>query len=132
METGEFTAKEEVRVMDKTFVTESIEGDFENFILEAQFFDDKLEVEMMVLDTDYDKYLIGYQCYDNMEFSLEEELEPVHMITLGIATRDPNTEASELTALEDKVLELLPFFKKEDFAKIMQGDEGQCDYKIEF
>ena len=127
---GDFTAKEEVRVQGKIFVTEDISGDFDDFIVEAEFFGDKLEVEMMILDTDYDNYMIAYQCYDNMQFTLDdpENVQPVHIITVGIATRDPNSDMETLSGYEDKSLEMLPFFSKEDFAVVKQGDEGQCDY----
>ena len=77
--------------------------------------------------------MIGYECFDNMKFTLEnEDLEPVHIITMGIATRDPNKTPEKLTEIEDKTLELLPFLTKEDFAVVKQGDEAQCEYQIEF
>ena len=55
---------------------------------------------MEILDTDYDNYLIGYQCYDNIDFAKEKKLEPVHLITVGIAARDPNASEPDLARWE--------------------------------
>ena len=89
-EDGRFTANEEIRIEGKTFIAENVEGLFNGSTVEAELFGRKLRVQMLLLDTDYDNYLIGYQCYDNMEFALEKETEPVHIITVGIAARDRN------------------------------------------
>lgn len=96
-------------------------------------FDDKIGLMMELLDTDYDKYIIGYECYDNMQFALEtEDVEPVHIITMGIATRNPDESPEFLAELEKKALEKLPFLKQEDLAEVKQGKKGKCDYQIEF
>jgi len=91
-----------------------------------------MEVQFTILDTDYDNYMIGYECFDNMQFAMETgaEVEPVHIITLGIATRKPNAEAEIIAKAEETVLTLLPFLTQEDLAPIKQGD--QCEYMIEF
>ncbi len=126
---GEFTATEEVQWNEKAFLLENVTGEFDGPEMEVEFFGDKMQVKFQILDTDYETYMIGYECFDNMKFTLEnEELEPVHIITMGIATRDPNEKAEKLTELEDKTLELLPFLTKEDFAVVKQGDEAQCEY----
>lgn len=100
--------------------------------MEVEFFGEKMEVQFTILDTDYDNYMIGYECFDNMQFAMESEgeVEPVHIITLGIATRNPNAEEEMLAKAEEKVLSLLPFLTKEDLAPIKQGD--QCEYNIPF
>ena len=97
---GTFTGSEEVRVEGKTFIAEDITGLFSKQVMEANLFGQKLRVQMQVLDTDYDNYLIGYQCFDNMEFVLEEDLEPVHIITVGIAARDRNVDSASLDKWE--------------------------------
>ena len=82
-------------------------------------FGGKLEVQMEILDTDYENFLIGYECYDNMQMSLENEMEPVHIITIGIATRDPNTPDSVLAKYEEIVANLIPDVEVDDMAKIL-------------
>ena len=100
--------------------------------MKVDFFGDKMSVMSEILDTDYETYLIGYECFDQMQFTLGDELEPVHYISMGIASRDANEGMDKLEELEEKALELMPFLNKEDFAKIEQGDEAQCEYRIEF
>lgn len=129
---GEFTATEEVQWNEKAFLLENVTGEFDGPEMEVEFFGDKMQVKFEILDTDYETYMIGYECFDNMKFTLEKDLEPVHIITMGIATRDPNEKPEKLSELEDKALELLPFLTKEDFAVVKQGDEAQCEYQIEF
>jgi hypothetical protein len=68
-EDGSFTADEEVRIEGKNFVANGISGQFKESTVMADLFGAKLRVQMEILDTDYDNYLIGYQCYDNMEFA---------------------------------------------------------------
>lgn len=68
-----------------------------------------------------------------MQFALEnEDVEPVHIITMGIATRNPNDTPEMLAELEKKALELLPFLTKEELAIVEQGDAAQCEYQLEF
>ena len=73
---------------------------------------------MQLLDTDYDNYMIGYQCFDNMEFSFKDGLEPVHIITVGIAARDRNASTELLSEWEKRAVELVPDLKEEDLADI--------------
>ena len=63
------------------------------------------------MDTDYDNYLIGYECFDNMRFALDGEVEPVHITKLAILTHNPDESADSLSDLEKKVITLLPFFE---------------------
>ena len=95
-------------------------GEFDGPKIEVELFGEKMEIEFTVLDTDYDNYMIGYECFDNMKFALESEesIEPVHMITFGIVSRDPNCDQAELDKLVDKALEFLPFMSKEDIVSI--------------
>jgi len=92
-EDGSFTAQEEVRLGGKTFLAEDINGKFDDYVVDATFFGDKITVQMEVLDTDYENFMIGYECYDNMQYTLANAMEPVHIITVGIATRAPDTPA---------------------------------------
>jgi len=126
---GEFTATEEVQWKNKAFVVENMTGEFEGSKMEVEFFGDKMQLNFEILDTDYDTYMIGYECFDNMKFTLDsDDVEPVHVITMGIATRDPNEAEEKLSELEDKAMELLPFLTKENFAVVEQGDKAQCEY----
>ena len=86
------------------------------------------------MDTDYDNYMIGYECFDNMKFALEnpETVEPVHIITVGVVTRTPEETEENLNKYKSKALELLPFLTDEDIVKIKQGDAAQCEYQLEF
>ena len=115
-------------------MVENVTGEFDGSQIEAEFFGDKFQVQFTILDTDYDTYMIGYECYDNMQFALESEgeIEPVHIITLGIAARNPNETPEKLAEVQTKTLELLPFLTEEDFADIKQGEAGQCEYILEF
>lgn len=128
-EDGSFLAMEEAAFMGKTFVAENVKGKFTKNRVRADFFDDKLSVKVQILDSDYDNYLIGYECFDNMRFALENDVEPVHIIKLAILTHKPDESKEFISSLEDKVMEKLPFFKKEDFATIKQGKEGNCTYQ---
>ena len=85
---------------------------------------------MLLIDTDYDNYLIGYQCYDNINFAAEKQLEPVHLITLGLATRNPNLEDAAAQKWEAIAKEKVPEIKSETLAIIKQGDAGKCKYQI--
>jgi len=89
-----------------------------------------MQVQMQILHTDYDTYMIGYECFDNIQFAMEVDgdVEPVHMITLGIVTRNPNDTEEMLAELEKKAIELLPFLTEEDLAVVEQGDAGECEY----
>jgi len=78
--------------MGKKFVAEDISGQFTDNIVRADFFNDKLSVKVMVMDTDYDSYLIGYECFDNIKFALDESPEPVHIVKLAILARDPDED----------------------------------------
>ena len=133
MEDGAFTANEEVQFSGKAFILENVTGEFDGSSMEAEFFGEKMQVQFEILDTDYDTYFIGYECFDNMQFALEnEEVEPVHIITMGIATRNPNDTPEMLAELEKKALKLLPFLTKEELAIVEQGDAAQCEYQLEF
>lgn len=68
---GSFLANEEVRIEGKNFLAEAITGRFNDSVVEAELFGAKLRVQMELLDTDYDNFLIGYQCYDNMQFAID-------------------------------------------------------------
>lgn len=133
-EMGSFSATEEVQFGGRNFIVNEIQGEFNGSTLEAEFFGEKMQVSFEILATDYDNYMIGYECFDNMEFSMESEgeIEPVHIITLGIATRNPNETKEVVTKLEEQTLELLPFLTQEDFAVIEQGEAAECEYKLEF
>lgn len=91
-EDGSFTANEEASFMGKKFVAEDISGQFTDNMVRADFFNDRLSVKVMVMDTDYDSYLIGYECFDNIKFALDESLEPVHIVKLAILARDPDED----------------------------------------
>ena len=126
---GSFTATEEAAFMDKTWIGDNITGQFTKNAVRADFFDKKLSIAVTVLDTDYDNYLIGYECFDNMRFALENDIEPVHITKIAVLTHKPEEELAYLTSLEDKVIELLPFFDRADLAVIKQGKEGKCIYQ---
>ena len=102
-EDGKFSATEEVKFGERNFIVNEIKGMFEGSTLKGEFFGDKMRVNFEILATDYDNYMIGYECFDNMEFSLESEdkIEPVHIISLGIATRNPNETEEVISKLED-------------------------------
>ena len=129
---GSFTASEEVRIEGKSFVSHDIKGMFKESTVEAELFGSKLRVQMQLIDTDYQNYLIGYQCYDNIEFAREKSLEPVHIITVGIATRDRNANDADLQKYEAIAVEKVPDLKASDLAIIQSGDKGKCDYKVPF
>jgi hypothetical protein len=126
---GSFVAFEEATFLGKTFVAENIKGQFTKNVVRADFFDDKVSVKVQVLDTDYDNFMIGYECWDNMKFALENEIEPVHIIKLAILTHKSDEDQAFISSIEDKVVEKLPWWKKEDFAIIKQGTEANCKYQ---
>ena len=129
-EDGTFTAKEEVRIEDQHFVADGITGKFTESTVEGDFMGTKLQVHMEILDTDYDNYLIGYQCYDNIQYVLEKQLEPVHLITIGIAARDPNASDPDLARWEAIARTRAPTMASEKLAVVLSGDKGKCDYSI--
>jgi hypothetical protein len=114
-EDGSFNAIEEAQFLGHKFIAEDIVGQFTDSNVRADFFDSKLSVKVRVLDTDYENYLVGYECFDNMKFALENEVEPVHIIKMAILTHKPDESADYLNTLEDKVISMLPFWNKEDF-----------------
>ena len=63
---------------------------------------------MEIIDTDYDNFLIGYQCYDNIGFAADKNIEPVHIITLGIASRNQNASEEDLKKWEARAFERVP------------------------
>jgi hypothetical protein len=129
---GSFIASEEVRIEGKSFVSHDIKGMFKESTVEAELFGSKLRVQMQLIDTDYDNYLIGYQCYDNIEFAKEKQLDPVHIITVGIAARDRNVADAELAKWEAIAVEKVPDLNASDLAMIQSGDKGKCEYKVAF
>lgn len=126
---GSFKATEEATFMGKKFIADDITGLFTESTVRADFFDEKLSVKVQILDTDYDNYLIGYECFDNMKFALENDVEPVHVIKLAILTHNPDETKESIEKLENKVTEILPFWNKEDFAVIEQGEAAGCQYE---
>ena len=128
---GTFTAKEEVRIENQTFVADGITGKFTESTLEGNFMGTKLRVQMEILDTDYDNYLIGYQCYDNIDLALKDEkLEPVHLITVGIAARDPNASEPDLARWEAIARQRAPEMSSDKLATVLSGKDGKCEYAI--
>lgn len=127
---GSFIAKEEVRIEDKTYVADNITGKFSESTVEGDFFGTKLRVQMEILDTDYDNYLIGYQCYDNIEFAQDKKLEPAHLITIGIASRNLNATEADLNKWEEIARTRVPEIQSEKLAVILQGENGKCVYNI--
>ena len=128
---GTFTAKEEVRIENQTFVADGITGKFTESTLEGNFMGTKLRVQMEILDTDYDNYLIGYQCYDNIDLALKDEkLEPVHLITVGIAARDPNASEPDLARWEAIARQRAPEMASDKLATVLSGKDGKCEYAI--
>ena len=92
-------------------------------------FGDKLTLYMQLLDTDYDNYMIGYECYDNMRYQAEgDELEAVHMITVGIATSDPNASQDSIKELEKIATSKVPGLLPTDMATVLSGNAGKCNY----
>lgn len=92
-ENGKFTANEEASFMGKKFVAEDMTGEFTDNVVRADFFNDKMSVKVMVMDTDYDNYMIGYECFDNIQFTLEDDnIEPVHILKVAILTRKPDED----------------------------------------
>jgi len=89
---GSFVAMEEATFLGKTFVAENVKGLFTKNVVRADFFNDKFYVKVQVFDTDYDNFLIGYECWDNMKFALENEIEPVHIVKLAILTHNPDED----------------------------------------
>jgi hypothetical protein len=53
-----------------------------------------------------------------MRFALENEIEPVHITKIAILTHKSDEDQKYLTSLEDKAVELLPFFDRSHFAII--------------
>jgi len=88
-----------------------------------------MSVQVQVLDTDYDNFMIGYECFDNMEFALDNETEPVHIMKVGILTRTPEVDESMLDELVSQVLEMIPEVFEEELVSIKQGEEGECEYE---
>ena len=70
-----------------------------------------------VIDTDYDKYFVDYQCYDGLHAQLTEggEMVPAHMTLVYIGTSSPDTESAELDTLVDKIIARVPELTKEEF-----------------
>jgi hypothetical protein len=129
-EDGTFTAREEVRIDNQTFVADGITGKFSESTVEGDFMGTKLRVQMEILDTDYENYLIGYQCYDNIDFAFEKKLEPVHMITVGIAARDPNASEPDLARWEAIARTRAPEMASDKLATVLSGTDGKCEYSI--
>ena len=128
-EDGSFTATDEANFNGKTWINENITGQFSKDTVRADFFDAKLSITIQILDTDYENYLISYECFDNMRFALENEIEPVHITKIAILTHKSDEEQDYLKELEDKTIELLPFFDKSRFTAIKQGKEAKCEYQ---
>ena len=69
-----------------------------------------------------------------MQFALENPnmVELVHIMTVGIVTRNPNETQENLNKYKAKALELLPFLTEDDLVQIKQGDKNNCEYQLEF
>ena len=94
-------------------------------------FGTKLTLQMELLETDYENFMIGYECYDNMKLALEDDkIEPVHLINVGIATRDPNMAQKEIAEFEKIAIEKVPGFEQSDMATVLSGDAGHCNYQL--
>ena len=68
-----------------------------------------------------------------MEFSSNNtDTEPVHIITVGIATRDRNASDEDLKKWEKIAIEKVPDLKESELAVVISGDKGKCEYMVEF
>ena len=129
-EDGKFTAQEELRIQGKTFQHERVSGHFDKSKMSIDLSEKLLTAQMELLDTDYDNYMIVYQCFDNLQFQFDKELEPAHMITVGISTRTADHSDADLQKYEDLLLSKVPEFHKDDLAKVLSGKAGHCEYKL--
>src|SRR5450830_1239985 len=78
---GTWKSREEMRVQGKTLLSGDLTGSFLKSMLREEAFDKKLTETLWLLDTDYDNYLITYQCFDKIKFTVDStNFEPVHMI----------------------------------------------------
>jgi len=106
-------------------------GKYTSSTAEVEMFGSKLTLKMELLETDYENFMIGYECYDNMKLTLEDDkLEPVHLINVGIATRDPNLAQEKIAEFEKIAIEKVPGFDKEDLATVLSGEAGHCKYQL--
>jgi hypothetical protein len=129
---GTWKSREEMRVQGKTLLSGDLTGSFLKSMLREEAFDKKLTETLWLLDTDYDNYLITYQCFDNIKFTVDStNLEPVHVITVGIATRNPNESEEKLSKYLDVLMAKVPGLKKEDMARVLSGSAGHCNYRTD-
>ncbi len=54
-------------------------------------FGDKIHIALNLLDTDYDNYVVFYQCFENISKLMDDEtVKPLHAELVAIAVRDAN------------------------------------------
>ena len=59
-------------------------------------------------------------------------MEPVHIITVGIAARNRNASEADLNKWEEIAISRVTELKKSDLAIVLSGDKGKCEYKLPF
>ena len=56
---------QEARYLGKDWVATNLKGELTGDLLKTELFDGDLTTRMQILDTDYENYSIGLECYDN-------------------------------------------------------------------
>ncbi len=84
----------------------------------------------MILFTDYDNILVSYQCYEGLRGQFDQEVEPMHTLAIGVASRNKNQGEDEINKSLEEALSRITEVKREDFTRIMQGDKGNCEYLL--
>ncbi len=80
----------------------------------------------MILFTDYENILVTYQCYDGLRGQFDKEIEPMHTLTIGVASRNKNWGDDQINQSLEEALTRITEVKRDDFARIMQGEKGNC------
>jgi len=62
---GSFAGIEEMKLAGSDWVIRGLTGKVSGDKVSIDFFDDAVTKKVQVLDTDYDNFVIGVECYDN-------------------------------------------------------------------
>ncbi len=104
----------------------NIQGSFVPGESYADIFAKKIHLEMNILDTDYDNYLIAHQCFDHIRLGEDNNLKPVHLHMVSIATRKADLSDSEFAALQKRVIDKIEDLSASDFTRHPSGKEAKC------
>ena len=128
---GSFNVAKEMSIDGHAIRIKGIKGIFTGNTLAIDMFGEKVNLEMNLLDTDFDNWAIFYQCFDNISVvQADNTVKPVHAQLVALAGRNANLSDAEYETLMQRALTVLQEETADNFNRLKSGDAAQCEYSL--